>query len=405
MSKRIVRAVLALTLTLVALPAFAQSRELPAALWYAVIWARGQDHLHWINPDGIVASIARPVMDQEADDAALRLGFSRDGRFLLQAGKTLAGNEVLGIYDLQSGSFTASIAAQTGIEIILGDANASNAPGSRAAVVFAAADAGDDSWQIIAFDLVTGAAIALLDDSQVSLGDTAQPMVPRVRLYETRANAEQDIIHFQLLPKVGERATPATARAWLPGATAATFLQSSPYARVEADINYKSGAEIFTFEHEELTVSAFSASDAADNAVAKHNPASPGSAIVTLLVDQQRYLSSARWAKDGEWVALFGESGEQGVTVGWHVLSPIDSQMDRRLVALPVDVRQVVGTPDGLLTMNSDGHLRHVNSLADIQGQLLHAPDSTEPELIQIVYVSAISDSFALSSLAAAAEN
>ena len=373
---------------------------LPAANWYAVIWARGQDTLYWINRDGIAASLPRPALEQETDDANVRLNISRDGRYLLLAGEPSADNEILSIYDLLEGVFTGTLTAQNDVEIRLGGAFASNKDGTRAAAAFVATDENNESWQVISFDLARGSVLAYLDSSQLTHADGSAPSYAQIRLYQTRAVTEQDIIHFQLWPRTGEIPQTVAAHAWLPDATAATFLQSSPFERASADLNALASEEVFAYQMGEPPLTPFAATESTYNAIGTIAPTAPGAEIEAIYRDQQRFLSRPLWAKCDDWIAVFTESGEQGVTVGWQVLSLTVEQADRQLVALPVNVREVFGTPDGLLAVTTDGQLLHVTTLDDINGTLLYPSAEAAMELIQVVYVSKTADDFALTELA-----
>lgn len=378
----------------------AAATPLPAASWYAVVWARGQDTLHWINRDGAIASRPRPALDQEAADSTARLNIARAGRYILMAGVTTADHEVLGIYDLQEGDFTGTLTAQAGVEIRLGGAFATNQHGSRAAVVFVSTAEDDENWQVITFNLAEGAPLAFLDSSHVTRAAGSAPSYPRIRLYLSNEATEQDNIHFQLLPKTGEIPEAVPAYAWSPDAAAATMLQASPFERATADLNALTREEVFAYELGELPFTPLAPALSTDNAIGSLAPLTPGAETTSIYHDQQRFLSKPLWAKRGDWIAVFTESGEQGVSVGWQVLSPVGAQEERQLVALPTDVREVFGTPDGLLAVTTDGQLRHLTSLDDITGSLLHPPAEVAMELIQVVYVSKTPDEFTLTELA-----
>lgn len=382
----------------------AAATPLPSADWYAVIWARGQDTLYWVNREGAIASLPRPLLDQEAAESTVRVNISRDGRYLLLAGATTSGNQALGIYDLREGGFTGTLTAQTGIDVQPGSVLASNESGTRAAVAFVAADESDDTWQIITFDLAGGAPLAFLDSSHLAGQFGSAPSFARVRLYQTLEEPERDRIHFQLWPKSGEIPPSVPAFVWSPGAAGSAFLQTSPFERTAADFNPLSEKEVFAFQLGELPFTPFTAVVSTDNAIGSLSLTSPDAVIDTVYYDRERFLSLPRWAKGGEWLAVFTESGEEGVTVGWQILALADSEMNGRLVVLPANVREVQGTPDGLLAVTTSGELRHVTSLDDPSGTLLYPPRETGLELIQIIYLSKTSNDFALTELAQSPE-
>ncbi len=377
---------------------------LPSADWYAVIWARGQDAFYWVNRDGAIAVLSRPQLDQEAAEAAVRVNISRDGRYLLLAGDTNAGNQALGIYDLQEGGFTGTLTAQPGIEIHPGAVLATNADGTRAAAAFVAADADDETWQIITFDLAGGLPLAFLDSSAVAGQFGTAPSYARVRRYQTLDDPEQDRIHIQLWPKSGQIPPTVPAFSWAPGAVGSALLRTSPLERASADFNALTELEVFAFQFGELPFIPFTAVVSSDNAIGTLSPTSSNAEIETVYFDSERFLSVPLWAKGGEWIAVFTESGEEGVTVGWQILSLAEPETGGGLVLLPNDVREVHGTPDGLLAVTTGGELRHVTSLDDTTGALLFPKQDIGLELIQVVYVSKTPYDFALTELAQASK-
>ena len=401
---RLLRIYLLVALALLLSSGSAAATSLPSANWYAVIWARGQDAFYWVNHDGVIASLARPLLDQEADEATVRVNFSRDGRYLLLAGDTASGNQALGIYDLSAGGFTGTISAQPGIEIRPGSVLASNEDGTRAAVAFVAADESDGAWQIITFDLAGGTPLAFLDNSHLTLQHISAPSFVRVRFYQTLDDPSLDQIHFQLWPKTGELPQIAPAFAWSPDASGSVSLQPSPFERRTADYNTLTKEEVFAYQLGEPPFTPFTAVVSTDNALGTLSPTSADAEIEAIYYDRERFLSVPLWAKGGDWIAVFTESGEEGVTVGWQILSLEDSERADGLVVLPADVREVHGTPDGLLAVTTEGQLRHLTSLDDTTGSLLYPPQESGLELIQVVYVSETSYDFALTSLAQSPE-
>ena len=402
---RILRICMLIAVALMLPARSAVATPLPSADWYAVIWARGQDAFYWVNREGVIASLPRPLLDQEAAGATIRLNISRDGRYMLLAGDTISGNQALGIYDLRDGGFTGSLTAQPGIEIHPGAVLATSKDGTRAAVAFVAADANDDNWQLITFDLPGGSPLAILDSSHVSGQYGSAPSHARVRRYQTLDDPEPDRVHFQLWPKTGQIPPTAPTFSWSPGADGSALLQPSSLERASADFNALTEEEVFAFQVGDLPFTPFTAVASTDNAIGTLAATSADAEIETIYYDRQRFLSQPLWAKGGEWIAVFTESGEEGVTVGWQILSLADLERGSGLVVLPANVREVHGTPDGLLAVTTGGELRHVASLNDTAGSLLYPQLETGLELIQIIYVSKAPYDFALTELAGATES
>ena len=393
------RWILPLLALLAAVSAATAQTTLPPAPWYAVLWTRGSDQLHWINGAQVAHSLQRPRLPQEQAATDLRLAFTRDGRYLLQAGKGQRDLDVLGIYDLAAGKYTAAVTAQPRMNVHLGETYASSADGYRVAVGFAAEDAADGFWQVIVFELATGAPLAFLDSGAVAAEAGTAYSFPRITLYESGQGALGDAIHFQLLPKLG--ALPETLSAFLWPSQAGATVQPSPYSRLSYDLDVETGHVIYAYESDEAQARAQSAAGSRHNAIALLLPDAGGAAPQTIYRDQRRSLSSPQWANGGEWIAIYSESGDEGVSVGWQILPLADAQAQAvGMIPLAGNVRAARGTPDGLLTLSDNGELRHVTSLDDLQGTLLYQPPGNQLELVQIVYVSETPATFALQRVA-----
>ena len=384
-----------LLLTFLILPSSAQT-----APWFAVVWARGADQLLWITAAGEAARIPRPMLPEEEADSLTEIEFSRDGRYLLQASENGDGYEALGIYDLVLGRFTGNLTAQSGMRIHLGGPFATNEDLTHVAVGFATDDVEDGTWQIIVFELASGAATAFLDSSQAAQDAAVITSYPLIRLYGTQDETNEELIHFQLVPKFDEVPSTLPAYGWLSSNVSSTQLQSSPIARSMSDLDLAGEQELFAFEQGDLLVAAFSAVGSSYNAIGKKSILSSGIEPEIVYSDQQRFLSFPRWAKGDEWIAVYTESGEQGVSVGWQLITSEGAPESKQLVTLPADVRDVYGTPDGLLTLTTDGTLRHVTNLSDVSGTVLFQPPSDTLELLQILYVSQGTGDFTASDVA-----
>ena len=167
-----------------------------------------------------------------------------------------------------------------------------------------------------------------------------------------------------------------------------------------SDLDLAGEQELFAFEQGDLLVTAFSAVGSSHNAIGKKSILSSGIEPEIVYSDQQRFLSFPRWAKGDEWIAVYTESGEQGVSVGWQLITSDGTPEIKQLVTLPADVRDVYGTPDGLLTLTTEGTLRHVTNLSDVSGTVLFQPPSDTLELLQILYVSQGTGDFTASDVA-----
>ena len=180
----------------------AQTQQLPPADWYAVVWARGDDTLHWISPNGEPASITRPQLPDEALNANPQMRFSRDGRYLLLVAELNNGLNGIGIYDIQAGQFTQTHQAQPDEIIYLGREHTSNVSATQMVVGFASADFEDTAWRIIIFDLASGAAVSVLSNDTASWEMDVPPSIPVVTYFEVDESIGQEVVHFKMIPKI-----------------------------------------------------------------------------------------------------------------------------------------------------------------------------------------------------------
>lgn len=377
----------------------AQSQELPPADWYAVVWARGDDTLHWISPNGEPASITRPQLPEEALNANPQMRFSRDGRYLLLVAELSTGLNGIGIYDVQAGEFTQTHQAQPDEIIYLGREHTSNLAATQVAVGFASADFADTAWRIIIFDLVTGAAVDVLDNDTASWEMDIPPSIPVVTYYDVDESIGQEVIHFEMIPKTQSPTETVPAFKWYPALEAPADMGLSPYVYLDADINYLTGEIVRPYVDPNFPSLPAPDSGLNYNAIGRAVPTLEEIPPTGIWVDTDRYLYTPIWANGTDWVAFFTEAGEAESTeepliAGWQVVPRDGVITEKSLTPLSASAREVFGTPQGVLVIDIDNQVSHITSLDLIEGTLLY--QSPDAQLSQIVYVSGEPDSFLL---------
>lgn len=378
----------------IAIPALAQSQTLPAADWYSVVWVRGDDTLHWISPNGEPAAITRPTLPDESPAANPQMRFSRDGRFMILVAELNNGQNGIGIYDIQAGQFTQTHQAQPGETIYLGRTHTSNLSATSVAVGFAASDFENPAWRIIIFDLASGAAIAVLDNDTASWEMNLPPSIPAVTYYDVDEGIGQEVIHFQMIPKLEASDESAPAFKWYPALDAPADMGLSPYTQLDADINYLTGEIVTPYSDPNFESLPAPESGLNYNAIGRIVPTVEDVAPTNIWVDEQRYLYNPLWAQDTAWVAFFTESAEAGVIAGWQVVPRDGLLNEKEITPLPANVREVFGTPAGILAIDIENRVSHITDLSLIEGTLLF--QAADAQLTQIVFVSREAGVFSL---------
>lgn len=376
---------------------FAQTQELPSADWYSVIWVRGNDTLHWISPNGEPASISRPKLLDEASNANPQMRFSRDGRYMLLVAELSSGQNGIGIYDIQAGRFTQTHQAQPDELIYLGRTHTSNLSATSIAVGFASSDFEDAAWRIIIFDLATGSAATVLDNETASWEMDIPPSIPVITYYEVDEGIGQEVVHFQMIPKIEASVESAYAFKWYPALDAPADMGLSAYTLLDFDINYLTGEVVKPYVDDAFQSLPAPESGLSYNAIGRIVPTLEDIQPTHIWIDEQRYLYNSLWANSSEWIAFFTESTAEGVIAGWQVVQRDGIVTDKSTTPLSSNVREVFGTPDGLLVIDIENRVSHITSLSDVEGTLLF--QASDAQLSQIVFVSREAGVFSLTAV------
>lgn len=351
-----------------------QAFALPPADWYAVVWDAGEDTLNWVSAAGTVATIQRPILPDEVFGGEPRMSISADGRYMMLISDLADGRQGIGFYDFAAGTFAQIHRAEAG-ERVAGF-NAAGGRGDQVALGFASANSG--AWRVIRFDYATGDALGILrHDSPIAAVIPAQTAAERPeprQPFIVRFDVAAGIIHFHLT--TDGRSAPSAAFAWYPDDG---VLEPSPLADIGADFSPRDGEPLFTFNNRTLPAVTGGA-----NAVGRGDAINPQ----MIYGDGETAKTAVRWLAGGDWVGFLARDDDRA---NWQIIRA-DEPPIRPQAVLSSAVLDVVGTPDGYLTLRDDGTLYAVDDLANPQGTLVYrppVPDTVRALTPQIISVSA----------------
>jgi hypothetical protein len=313
-------------------------QPLPPADWYAVLHTPDDGRLHWASPAGVVASSSLPALPEQAASAEPALHVSRDGSYLVVAAERIDGRQGIGFWDFEAGTWSQTHIAQPGERILLGQGPVSDAASRHVAVGFATRGQG---WRLLIFDMRSGDVVAGLA-AQSAPEALPQAAEPHVRLYRQDIILDEALVAFDLVPDDGGAPLPFV---W---DVTTGFVWPEPQAPpAPADRLATTGAGVYVIE------------------VATGAPPPAGSGGDALVIqrggervipwrDTQAIHHDARWAAGGGWI-LFRTS--QGDDAFWNVVLTNSIPEDNTRYGLPPGLRDVAGTPDGLVALSEEGAL------------------------------------------------
>lgn len=379
-----------------------QDVTLPTSAWWVLVYVRDSETLHWVNANGEQASLARPVLPNEASDSYATLQVSRNGRYLLVAATLNNGRQGLGIYDFEPGQFVAVHQAQQGESITLGGRYSSNISSTRAAVGFTVPDwEGPRSWRVIVFDLTTGASIDELRSDGPEINSfvggeffTDGVYAPHVVYYDTDEALGDSAIHIQFVA-FGEPPLDVPALEWHPGGVPnlGQELLSGPFNRLGADYLSTSDEAVFIYHDPNSPDLAGVGFFTNYNGIARGTPMAIGGypGPTPLLVNGTRYYTSARWAGNGSQIVF--RSGDAQLNESWFAM---------RMGGGPIpiaDAVDIMGIPAGYVYITNQGTLVHGSAAPDFPGPqtVFQSPSG----VLEIVWGSTPGAPFGLSSVQA----
>ncbi len=340
--RRITVVLLAATLAVIALGVTAGTAhadiELPAKQWYAVVWNRTTDTLHWVNDVAEVASMPRPQLPNEGNTGA-DLYISPNGRYMMLIAGLQNQNNGVGFYDLQTGEWLQTHEAQPGEQIIFAERN----PFSHNSEMVAIGFASDVGWRVIAFDPTTGDFIDQLTNDNPLLANLPQsaqpppqgvPSVSMISLEEGQADWRVHIRFVTLGPQPDGVLQPEVI--WSPNLDTVTVGSMNPLA-----LNF----EVLPLQNRLL----FTQRDGNDPAMTRLNYQVIGFQASGLYEQAGAFIEKPRWVANGLYIAFRMQSGAQ--VPMWNLssfatLSP---------VPFAPDYDELLGTFDGFLLVDYEG--------------------------------------------------
>lgn len=380
-----------LTLILMAVTIFTPSNQsveanttLPASDWYAVIWNRTTDTLHWVNSATEQASMARPKLPGEGQQG-VSLYISPNGRWLMIHGPLQSGRDGLGFYDLENGQFIQTHEAEQGESIIISERNPFTLNSEYAAVGLS----GPNGWRVIAFETATGDAIGQLSAAHPDVPADFAPVqaVPSIALYDLEQNFGQWRVHVRFITLGPNQNVPhQPSLMWMPESNMVGFDSFDPNL-TGFDVLPVQGRVVYTVQDQNAP-----ADTNVYTTVLTHldNP-------TTLFDAPGAFVTSPRWVANGLMVAF--RVTQQPYATMWHLMPAVGGES----IPFGPDYDELLGTVDGFILVDYEGgEVKFSNTLAfepytPTVGNVIY---TTDAPAFSVVYVTPMGATFELESLA-----
>ncbi len=339
-----------------------RAAQLPASEWWLVVHNQCDDTLHWINPSGEFASIARPRLPNEAPAAPCSyraLHISQDGRYLAQSATLIGGASAVGFYDLQTGTQLGVYEAVANEVAHLGDRYSSDR-NNQIAVSFSTQTVGSAGWRVILFDMLTGSEVYELRSDGAEIASfvggeflATTPTTPSVLLLGEDPTTHNEVVMIRF-DRTAADGDPFGAVAWYPlGAPGVgQALISSPYTKLDMDI-LPTGHAIQAYSDAAYPSGppvGAGPSPITTNVVGLLRPPNLGEYASSELffADGVSTMYDPQWGADGR-IALFRRfdgtfDRMHWIKLGTAVLTAMDQQ-----------IAQVLGVPSGFVFSTADG--------------------------------------------------
>lgn len=361
---------------------------LPASDWYAVVWNRTSDTLHWVNSVTEVASIQRPKLPNEAQPSTgTDVYISPDGRTMLVIAGLQSGHTGIGFYDFQSGQFIQTHEAQAG-EII---AQGNDDPFSTNSEYVALGLASENGWRVIAFETATGNAIGQLnqsDDLPNQLGDFVG--APRISHYDIDEELDAWRVHIRLITLGPAPTTPyKPTLSWYPANDSVVASNTFPSMLMDYDLMPQTDQIIYS-----------QLRDGQDPTQGNHllnDMLSAYDNLDPVFTQNGVYINEVEWVANGLMVAF--RANQAPYATMWYLMPSVGGEA----VPFAPDYEKLHGTSDGFMIVDvHEGEINFSNTLqvqafAPTTGSTIFTTDTTN---FRVIYVTPMGATFQLTSIA-----
>ncbi|MEO0562676.1 MAG: hypothetical protein AAF125_11205 [Chloroflexota bacterium] len=353
---------------------------LPQSGWYAVIWNRTDDTLHWVNNATELASIPRPQLPGEVGSD---LYISPNGRWMMLTALLQDQSQAVGLYDLQTGEWLQVHMAQPGESIIAAERN----PFSRNSAYAAIGLHSDTGWRVINFETATGNAIGQFSNTHLGIAPDFIPLqaVPRVMLYSLDEGTVQWQVHVRFVTQGPNAST-----------TAQPSLVWSPQQDVVSAGSFEPmllDADILPIQNQVL----YSVRD--ENVPTQTRIFGQTLGFNGELVYEQggAFIVQPRWVAGGQFVAYRVTQGAQ--VPMWYM----GGYGANNLTPFAPDYDELLGTVDGFVLVDYEGgEVKFSNTLAfdaftPTIGNVIYTTDTSN---FRVAYITPMGTQFTLPSIA-----
>jgi hypothetical protein len=341
---------------------------LPTSDWYAVVWNPADDTLNWLNPTGTLAILPRPKLAGEMATTPPRITISPDGRSMVMIVDLIDGRQSIGFYQFSTGEYAQVHQTQIGERVA--NYGTSVSYNNQIALTLATSQ----TWRIISFDYTTGDPIYILNhDAPLAavipnVGGGVMPYIVH-HLFDTTMNSQA--IHFQI------QARQLMAFVWYPEAGS---LEPSDFITPNTDIRYNTDDALFTFNNMTYPHPPLTSLEGGGNAIGNGETINPH----TIYADGNTMKSQPRWLAGGAWVGFYSQTINQS---NWQVFA--NDGQSTQPITLQSDIFNIIGTPDGFLSIHTDGKITHTTQLQTSTSTTVYQPEIwVEDNLPQIVGVT-----------------
>lgn len=334
-----------------------QIQPIPETQWLSWVYMDGTDLMYLLSPEGPVASMKRPEHPNEALPREVRMVISPDGRFMVQAHAVESGNDVLSIYNFETGDFQIVNVAvgetiQLGFPVNNPDMQAGythifNYPSDRVVIGLSNIEAG--TWRLVVVDLATGTFLNQLSNTDLAakLPEEASDLLaeaangPGNFFVRPLYYDDENRFHAQLiLANAGGGDVAPTFRWNLTSNT----VSDSIYTKASIDILPPFGTALYTYLDENQGFLEPTGPFPPRNTIGTQTP---GDAEPTsIYTNTDFYIFGPRWADDGNYIVFetnnveFSESRYLFFELGTNPISAL---------ILPDTYEQITGVPGGII--------------------------------------------------------